>query len=51
MPRVMEILSRELGIPYEDVTKRGEGTEYLGKKVMCMELTEASEYNKKVTPK
>lgn len=50
MPRVMEILSRELGIPYANVTKRGKGTEYLVKKVMCMELTEGTEDNKEVTP-
>ena len=28
-PRVMEILSRELGIPYNEVTKRGEDTFFL----------------------
>ncbi len=28
-PRVIEILSRELNIPYEDVTKRGEDTNFL----------------------
>ena len=28
-PRVMEILSRELKIPYEEVTKRGEDTNFL----------------------
>jgi glycerol-3-phosphate dehydrogenase len=41
LPRVMEILSKELNIPYEDVTKRGEGTYLLTKKVMCMDLTES----------
>ena len=28
-PRVIEILSRELKIPYEEVTKRGEDTNIL----------------------
>ncbi|MGV9197979.1 MAG: (2Fe-2S)-binding protein, partial [Promethearchaeia archaeon] len=28
-PRVIEILSRELDIPYEEVTKKGDKTNYL----------------------
>jgi glycerol-3-phosphate dehydrogenase len=28
-PRVMEIISRETGVPYQQVTKRGQGTEML----------------------
>jgi glycerol-3-phosphate dehydrogenase len=42
MPRVMEILARELNISYEEVTKRGKGSHYLVNKVLCMEMTEKS---------
>jgi glycerol-3-phosphate dehydrogenase len=28
-PRVIEILSRELNLPYEEITKKGEDTQFL----------------------
>jgi glycerol-3-phosphate dehydrogenase len=39
-PRVIEILSRELNIPYEEVTKRGEDTNYLIAKTKDLILKE-----------
>ena len=51
MPRVMEILSRELNIPYDEVTKRGKGSHYLVNKVLCIELTEDSKESEEVAEK
>ena len=51
LPRVMEILSRELNIPYEEVTKRGKSSQYLVNKVLCLELTEKSKESGVVTNK
>jgi glycerol-3-phosphate dehydrogenase len=37
MPRVVDILSRELGVPREMVTKKGPGSEYLFRKTKEVE--------------
>jgi glycerol-3-phosphate dehydrogenase len=42
-PRVIEILSRELNIPYEEVTKRGEDTFFLIGKTKDLLLNEIEE--------
>jgi glycerol-3-phosphate dehydrogenase len=42
-PRVIEILSRELNIPYEEVTKRGEDTFFLMGKTKDLLLNELKE--------
>ncbi len=51
MPRVLEILSRELDIPYKEVTKRGKGSHYLVNKVLCIKLTEDSKESEEVAEK
>ena len=51
LPRVMEILSRELNIPYDEVSKRGKFSQYLVNKVLCIELTDKSKETGVVTNK
>jgi glycerol-3-phosphate dehydrogenase len=46
-PRVMEILSRELKIPYEEVTKRGEDTNFLVAKTKDLLLESIMEGDEK----
>jgi glycerol-3-phosphate dehydrogenase len=41
-PRVIEILSRELNIPYEDITKRGEDSNILIGKTKELLLSNSS---------
>jgi glycerol-3-phosphate dehydrogenase len=41
-PRVIEVLARELGIPYEDITKRGEDTNILIGKTKDIALRDIS---------
>jgi len=38
MPRVVEILSRETGLPPEQITKRGAGSEFLYRRTKELEV-------------
>ena len=42
MPRVVDLIARELGIPVEQVTKKGRGSEFLARKTKDVEVQDGA---------